>query len=498
MPTVRLYPPSPGGLRNGTDPSHRLVWSTPNEFSNPGYRESYPWADSAWTDSVCHRSSMRTGGTTPANPTAAPLSRPGFLIGCNAHSATASLRRVAGRMSLAGPIGTAHAVRESAPGQRKVFAVPIRFVMACAKGHLDEFPWHVWVAHRKDCKKKERADLYLRSKRPGLAGLILSCRECKAWRSMDSVFSARTWQGFRCRGKRPWLAAPDQTCDCEPRALQRGASNLYFPVLASALSIPPWSDSLQEALGVYWNPILSTQPEDRATFIRILAQGELAPVLNELGLGPEELAHQIEDRLARYNDDAILNIRQEEYRQFVLGTDTVSRDAREFEVRNVPLPDGLRPYFSRIVRAVRLREVRALRGFTRINPPGDENSPDIAAISVDNPGWLPAIEVRGEGIFLAFNQETLHRWEVQDVIEDRARRVHGAWRKEWKNRYGEGDPGWRVTPRYLLIHAFAHALMRQLTLECGYSTAALRERLYVSDGNDGNGWPLDLYGNFRR
>ena len=75
-----------------------------------------------------------------------------------------------------------------APGQRKVFAVPIRFVMACAKGHLDDFPWHIRVGHKADCKKKNRADLYLRSERPGLAGLILSCGECKAWRSMDGVF----------------------------------------------------------------------------------------------------------------------------------------------------------------------------------------------------------------------------------------------------------------------------------------------------------------------
>ena len=189
--------------------------------------------------------------------------------------------------------------------------------------------------------------------------------------------------------------------------------------------------------------------------------------------------------ISRYNDDAILNIRQEEYRQFVLGADTASRDAREFEVRSFPLPDALHPYFSRIVRVVRLREVRALKGFTRINPPGDEDSPDIAAISVGEPGWLPAVEVRGEGIFLAFNQETLRRWEIQDLVEDRARKVHGAWCIEWRNRYGEGDPAWRITARYLLAHTFAHALMRQLTLECGYSTAALRERLYVSDREEG-------------
>ena len=372
-----------------------------------------------------------------------------------------------------------------APGQRKVFAVPIRFVMACDKGHLDDFPWHIWVEHKEDCRRKERADLYLRSKRPGLAGLILSCRECNARRSMNGVFSACTWRGFQCRGHRPWLAATNETCDREPRVLQRGASNLYFPVLESALSIPPWSDALQEALGVYWNPILRTEPEDRATFIRILAQGELAPVLTELGLDSEELAQQIEDRITQYNDDAILDIRQEEYRQFMQGTDTVGRDVREFEVRSIPVPEALCPYFSRVVRVVRLREVRALKGFTRINPPGDEDSPYIAAIAVGAPNWLPAVEVRGEGIFLAFNQETLRRWEAQNFVKSRAAKVHEAWHIEWKNRYGESDPERLITPRYLLAHTFAHALMRQLTLECGYSTAALRERLYVSDWEDG-------------
>ena len=372
-----------------------------------------------------------------------------------------------------------------APGQRKVFAVPVRFVMACTKGHLDEFPWHVWVGHKADCKKEERADLYLRSERPGLSGLILSCRECKARRSMDGVFSANTWHGFRCRGRRPWLASANETCACEPRALQRGASNLYFPVIESALSIPPWSDAIQEALGVYWNPIVSTKPGDRATFIRLLAEGELAPVLRELGLGPEELARQIADRLIRYNDDSILNIRQEEYRQFVSGTETRDRDAREFEVRNVIVPDSLRPFFSLVLRVVRLREVRALKGFTRINPPGNDDSPDIAEIAVGDPGWLPAVEVRGEGIFLAFNQDALQSWEIQDDVAARAQGIDDAWRIEWRQRYGEGNPTWRITARYLLAHTFAHALMRQLTLECGYSTAALRERLYVSDGTDG-------------
>ena len=372
-----------------------------------------------------------------------------------------------------------------APGQRKVFAVPVRFVMACTKGHLDDFPWHSWVGHNDDCKKKERAELYLRPERPGLAGLILRCRECKAWRSMDGVFSASTWRDFRCRGRQPWLAAANQACDSKPRALQRGASNLYFPAIESALSIPPWSDALQEALGVYWNPIVRADPDDRPTFIRMLANAELGPVLREIGLDAEELAEQIHDRVSRYNSDAILNIRHEEYRQLVAGADTSLGDTREFEVRATPVPKTLRPFLGRVVRVVRLREVRALKGFTRINPPGSEQSSEIAPISVGDTGWLPAIEVRGEGIFLAFNRDALRTWEVQEPVVARARGVHDAWRIEWQSRYGEGEPDLQITPRYLLAHTFSHALMRQLTLECGYSTAALRERLYVDDENAG-------------
>ena len=370
------------------------------------------------------------------------------------------------------------------PSQNKVFAVPIRFVMACAKGHLDDFPWHFWVGHKTDCKKKDRSDLYLRAERPGLAGLVLSCRECKARNSMDGIFSAQTWRNSTCRGRRPWLAVSNEICDCEPRVVQRGASNLYFPVISSALSIPPWSDAIQQALGSYWSSITNTEPEDRELFIRMLARGDLAAVMRELGLSPRELADHVEGRLTRLNNDAILDIRQEEYRQFVSGSDTNESGAGEFEIRIVPVPDQLQLFINRIVRVVRLREVRALKGFTRINPPGDEESPDIAAISIAHLEWLPAVEVRGEGIFLSFNPSTLHEWESREDVIARAHRVDVAWGVDWRQRYGDREPIRKISPRFLLAHGFAHALMRQLTLDCGYSTAALRERLYVCDEED--------------
>jgi hypothetical protein len=368
----------------------------------------------------------------------------------------------------------------NSPGQQQVHVIPVRFVMACEAGHLDEFPWNRWLDHNPNCKKNNNF-LKLQSRGPGLSGLILSCPECKASKSMGGIFNVHNWKGLRCNGKRPWLRTDDEACDRQPRILQRGASNLYFPVLISALSIPPWSDRLQESLGMYWSDIVETKSEDRAQFIRILANKALKPILDELHVSPEELAELIEQRVNRYNDDSMHNLRYEEYRQFVSGLSKRPESDNEFEIRNVPVPDTLRPYFSNIVRVVRLREVKALMGFTRINPPGDENDLNMVPLSVQKNNWLPAIEVRGEGIFIAFDPDHLRQWESQKEVRERADKIQDSWLSEWRERYGEGDPSPVITPHYLLIHTCAHALIRQLTLECGYSSASLRERLYIAE-----------------
>ncbi|EPX60589.1 hypothetical protein D187_001743 [Cystobacter fuscus DSM 2262] len=379
---------------------------------------------------------------------------------------------------------TRHCVQctRKAPGGHKVFAVPVRFVMACPRGHLDDFPWHWWVGHTPDCANK--GFLMLKAERPGLAGLFVRCPDCGAGKSLDGIFTEATWKDrMKCKGKRPWLSGPDEDCDSDKpvRAMQRGASNLYFPAIESALSIPDWSDGLQEALGVYWQTLVDTPAEDRPMFVKLLARGDLKAVLQELKLSPEELSAEIDRRLQALEGPDILDLRGGEYRQFTLAGGYADPSDKEFETRSVAVPIPLKPYFSRIVRVVRLREVRALYGFTRINPPGDGGE-ELSPIWRTKPDWLPAIDVRGEGIFLEFSPERLDAWESEGVRK-RAARINAAWREEWLARYGEegGEPR-TITARFLLVHTFAHALMRQLTLDCGYSSASLKERLYVRDG----------------
>ncbi|MBH4100497.1 DUF1998 domain-containing protein, partial [Pseudomonas aeruginosa] len=382
---------------------------------------------------------------------------------------------------------------EKAHGDSKVFVIPVRFVMACKHGHVDEFPWDWWVGHKPECRVAQRDNvdrhpgLMLQSESPGLAGLILSCPKCGARRSMDGVFSKKTWEyGPKCRGYRPWLADGDEVCGKEQNAVQRGASNLYFAVTESALSIPPWSDRLQEVLGDWWSSLTNLDDLSRLEdYIGFLAKGDLENILKDLEMSPADLAEAIRNRLASYGQLRTDDLRPAEYRQFVTEPGRSRTPDIDFETRREIVSPEIAPWIFRVVRAVRLREVRAIKGFTRINPPGDPDSPEVARLSKEPLEWLPAIDVRGEGIFLALNEERLSIWENRPDVIARASECEIRHQADWKERYGDDTkPLQAITPRYMLCHTLAHALMRQLTLECGYSSASLQERIYAGSGDE--------------
>ena len=377
----------------------------------------------------------------------------------------------------------------TAYGQTKHFVVPVRFVVACERGHLDEFPWHWWVQHHKSCKYSEptfdnrNKPLKLKSEGAGLAGIILNCPECNAKRSMDGIFFKDfSKQTRRCRGLRPWLADAREECGIEVTTVQRGASNLYFPVIESALSIPPWSDRLQDILGIWWGTFITIATyNDLEKYIEILAKGPLQKALeNELQMSSSQLAEEVWTRREKYGQLRPNDLRAEEYRQFVENVGASSSVDDHFETRRERVPVAISPWVSTVVRAVRLREVRAIRGFTRITPPGDPEGSGISRLSKEPLDWLPAIEVRGEGIFLSLKEERLNSWETQDGVRARVQLCVNKFLETTQAGTSQSRVALeQLTPRYMLCHTLAHAIMRQLVIECGYSSASLQERIYA-------------------
>ena len=168
------------------------------------------------------------------------------------------------------------------------------------------------------------------------------------------------------------------------------------------------------------------------------------------GRKEDDLVAVIEDRVSRLQSPE-RNLRWEEYQQFVQHRQPFGENT-EFEIRPSPAPPELRGWLESVTRATRLREVRALRGFTRVFPPTHDDDDRIAKISLNQPNWLPAVENRGEGIFVQLKRERLRYWEHNDSVRPPGAgdptRVRASLARSWWPRPAEsGYPETTLDPQ---------------------------------------------------
>jgi hypothetical protein len=354
--------------------------------------------------------------------------------------------------------------------------VPSRFVVVCAKGHISDFPYMRWV-HEGKAVEGVAHELYIEAAgaTAGLRDIKVSC-SCGRNRTMDGAFDRNAFQKIAsCRGERPWLQAAAEDCGTAVRALQRGASNVWFGALQSAISIPPWSEAAFQHLNAHWS-ILRAIPDNAV-------HGTIENLkLARDGYALDDLVQAVADRKALEGTDAQQTIaseeefRRQEFEALSRGQAETSSQ-QQFVAVAGDVPVDLRRWFSLVMKVKRLREVRALQGFTRLLPPGLGS--EMAPLAVEPEPWLPAIEVKGEGIFLVFDEDRLLAWQDQPGVIQRAAWINDRYVERAQARGQAVDR--TITPRLVAVHTFAHALVNQLALEAGYPAASLRERLFVFD-----------------
>src|SRR5438552_5005119 len=136
-------------------------------------------------------------------------------------------------------------------GGGKTPAYPARFMVACPKGHLSDFPWHAYI-HPAEIQCGEELRLEDSGQTGSITDLWVKCPTHNKSRNLGQAFGIQNRRRLpKCDGYRPWLG-DHESCDEEVRVLLRGASNAYFPIVESAISIPPWSDPVQLAVGQYY------------------------------------------------------------------------------------------------------------------------------------------------------------------------------------------------------------------------------------------------------
>jgi hypothetical protein len=349
--------------------------------------------------------------------------------------------------------------------------VPSRFVVCCPRGHIDDFPYDRWL-HGRATDKTHELSLAAGGRSSSLADIELSC-SCGLRMTMEGSFEAGALQrvGAGCRGRRPWLGAGSaESCSETPRTLQRGSSNVWFPVVHSAISIPPWSEGVYRLLDRHWD-VLEAVPEDA---LRPTLSGMRLPAH---GFSLDALFEAVLRRRQENPDEADEpDLRPAEYKALVAGRPE-SREKQDFVCLAESVSPSLNGFVSQVSRVARLREVRALSGFTRVLPWSFETPRDhVAPLSRDKSFWLPALEVIGEGIFVRLDEDWLGEWERGGFAQERTSLVQRPVDQRSVDKGLAHRP--EVTARHLLLHAFAHGLVEQLSLDAGYPSASLRERVY--------------------
>ena len=107
-----------------------------------------------------------------------------------------------------------------------------------------------------------------------------------------------------------------------------------------------------------------------------------------------------------------------------------------------------------------------------------------AALDIDI-SWVPAIENKGEGIFLSFKEAAIDEWLSREAVKERAAALNQGF-KVWMKRKGIDSTKFLFPGApYIMLHSLSHLLITSVSLECGYSTSAIRERIYAGPSGYG-------------
>ncbi|MEE8584680.1 MAG: DUF1998 domain-containing protein [Acidobacteriota bacterium] len=375
------------------------------------------------------------------------------------------------------------------PEKKRWRMIPLRFIVACENGHVDDFPWSLWVHRKKGESLKSAqvcADPQLRFEntgKAGLIGLLVKCEACGEKRSMMGSAGPNSLKDLTCSGKRPWLGSEgSEICDAEnpPIMLQRGATNLYFPKIASAILIPPFSNQLRRLIDDphVWKSLSEGMKEGEMP-----DDGRLRFFANLQRIDLDGLRQAVSEKVK--GTGLIDDIQDEEafrYSEYRALLSTSSRMEEGF-VTVMQLMGQYKPmvreYFQQVVLVEKLAETRALTGFSRIQPPPrrEYDPEDRRQLALQPPPWLPAIRVYGEGIFLALNKQSIDRW-----LGEALRRRYDEILRQHQAIYVRLNREPRELPSmFFLLHTLAHVLIRRLSYDCGYGSSSLRERIYCSE-----------------
>jgi hypothetical protein len=369
-----------------------------------------------------------------------------------------------------------------------------------------------------------------KTKSEGYGSIYIECNSCGLGSGSDKDKPKINLEGINslepnCIGQKPWeldldnpTITPYENCYIrndnkngreKMRIALVTANNVYYANGFSSLFIPIYlaenkSKELIDALKIIeerYNKRNSTNPITKEDYWDKKIEDDFDEFLSDNGIvvtvDKENFKNQIKSEflnvISETNADKHEEYRWQEYRCFsqnslINGLD----DNKGLRFKDIKLPDELTDFFIKIQQVEELKVTNVQLDFTRVKPKErivvngevQESSSGQNIFSIDSKELytLPANETLGEGLFFEFSNEKIDSWvsgninelenrfgKYLNTIPDSNSQGLSSKMKIYNNKY-----------KHFLIHSFSHMMMRELEFSCGYPTASLKERLYIS------------------
>jgi hypothetical protein len=379
---------------------------------------------------------------------------------------------------------------EKPKGKKGQTISPVRWVAACSKGHIDDIDWRYFVHQGQNCQQT----MYMKDE--GAAGdpqyITVMC-DCGANRKLSELFTENALG--TCKGYRPWIEGYTATvCSESQRPMTRGAINNYYSQILKLIALPADQNEVEQKVLDHLSAFDNVKSLEEALHPIQYGQG---PIKNSFeGIGQSDIWAALQkirsDQVSSDSND-MENPKVEEYSILASGKKLIGQNSLGARLHAETLEDMDwrdqdefdTSFIQSQVRVHRLCEVTCLYGFTRIEPapsPFDEIQEDITLevkgqSLAEKVTWLPAMEQFGEGLFLKFDIDEVRK-RIKALGEDNSlvklKQRYDDWYQKDTNRR-RPFPG----NEYVFAHSLSHLLIEQISLEAGYPSTALSERIYV-------------------
>jgi len=369
-----------------------------------------------------------------------------------------------------------------------------------------------------------------KTKSEGFASIFIECSNCGLGTGADKEKPKINLEGINslqpyCIGQKPWeiginngSTIPTEPCFAEDNSTRKrekmrvalvtannvyyatGFSSIFIPLDLSDSKAPGFHDVIDLIQDLYNHPFNKSRTKVQFWNQQVSLDGFKA-LINDSAIECDNIERLYEEvRVGFLKEETISTIidrhehyRWQEYQCFISHTSVPdTRKIEGLKFNEIDLPKDLSFYFTKIQQVEQLKVTNVQLDFSRVSPKErivvngevkeSKRGKNIFSCDSNELFVLPANETLGEGLFFQFSDNQIEKWilDNKEILSNRFTRLlvnepdlSGQGVSTKRKIFNNGV-------KHFLIHTFSHILMRELEFSCGYPTASLKERLYIS------------------